>query len=275
MPAKLNLNEPLIIKLYVDEFMSAPKLAKMFKCSDVTIMNVLKRNAVGVRTSREQQLADAGIRDPKIIGDLYMSGTSTIQIHKAIGCDYETILRVLDSLGIPRNNTYLTSGFEDDVYVELIQIFPDVEIKRNTRKVLSGLELDFYIPEYKLGIEFNGTYWHSDRFVNSKRHFEKWKMCWEQNVILISIWEDDWIKSREAVLNHIKLIRTPEFAVTSEVKTTVNLDYETGLLVHRLNEGYVFGNWTPNKRRSNKLTYYGCGFLEIEMGGDSHVPSRL
>jgi hypothetical protein len=35
------------------------------------------------------------------------------------------------------------------------------------------LEIDIYLPELKLGFEFNGLYWHSNKFKEKNYHLNK------------------------------------------------------------------------------------------------------
>lgn len=65
-------------------------------------------------------------------------------------------------------------------------------ILENAKDIISPYEIDIYIPELKLGIEFNGTYWHSSRFKNKEYHLNKYNASIENNITLITIWEDDW-----------------------------------------------------------------------------------
>ena len=46
MPKKLNLNEKAIIKMYLEDKISTKQIAKKFKCSDVHICKILKKNNV-------------------------------------------------------------------------------------------------------------------------------------------------------------------------------------------------------------------------------------
>lgn len=60
-------------------------------------------------------------------------------------------------------------------------------------------ELDLYIPEKKIAIEFNGVYYHSEKFVERNYHYNKYKSCWEKGIQLLQIWEDDWNYSETIV----------------------------------------------------------------------------
>ena len=65
-------------------------------------------------------------------------------------------------------------------------------------------ELDIYLPNYNLAIEYNGTaYHHSSKstyvksyykntYIPSDYHFNKWKLCHNNDVILLSIYDFYW-----------------------------------------------------------------------------------
>lgn len=60
------------------------------------------------------------------------------------------------------------------------------------------MELDFFIPEHSLAIEVNGTYWHSEQAGKGEYyHFDKSKLCRENNVRLIHVWEHEWYDDRK------------------------------------------------------------------------------
>lgn len=72
-------------------------------------------------------------------------------------------------------------------------------------------EIDIYLPEIKTGIEFNGVYYHSEKFVPKNYHLTKKEACEENSIKLIQIWEDDWINKNNIVkkmilhkINHSK-----------------------------------------------------------------------
>lgn len=59
-------------------------------------------------------------------------------------------------------------------------------------------QLDIYIPEKKVAIEVNGTYWHSEQQgKDSKYHYTKSKLCREAGIRLIHVWEHEWHNSRQ------------------------------------------------------------------------------
>ena len=66
------------------------------------------------------------------------------------------------------------------------------------------LQLDIFIPSLKLGIEFNGMFWHSERYKkNNNYHLEKYEVFNKNGIELIYIWEDDWNHLNEIVMSNI------------------------------------------------------------------------
>ena len=84
--------------------------------------------------------------------------------------------------------------------VEFIkQIYPH-EIILNDTTILSGKEIDIYLPELKIAIEFNGTYYHSDLFKKDKNyHLNKTKECNKLGIKLIHIWDSDWVYNQDII----------------------------------------------------------------------------
>lgn len=61
----------------------------------------------------------------------------------------------------------------------------------HTHNVLPGRkEIDMYCPDFNIGIEYNGSYWHSSRTKTSTYHRDKSNAANEAGVFLYHIW--DW-----------------------------------------------------------------------------------
>lgn len=67
-------------------------------------------------------------------------------------------------------------------------------------------EIDIYLPDLKLGFEFNGLYYHSDKFKDKNYHLDKTNYFKEREIRIIHIWEDDWDIKQSIVESQIKNI---------------------------------------------------------------------
>lgn len=76
-------------------------------------------------------------------------------------------------------------------------------VLQNDRTQIKPKELDIYIPDLNLAFEFNGTYWHSERFKDINHRENKTKLCKNKNINLIHIEERDWKEDKKKVLTSI------------------------------------------------------------------------
>ena len=72
------------------------------------------------------------------------------------------------------------------------------------KRVVGNLELDIYIPDYNIGVECNGIYWHSDQVKPKDYHYHKYKTYKNSDIQVLSIWED-WIKNKSKIVESILL----------------------------------------------------------------------
>ncbi|MBT9137700.1 MAG: hypothetical protein DDT31_00238 [Syntrophomonadaceae bacterium] len=74
-----------------------------------------------------------------------------------------------------------------------------IGVESRSRKIIPPRELDIWIPEKKLAIEFDGTYWHSAKFEGRKKCREKLELCEARSIHLITLQEHLWINHSEMV----------------------------------------------------------------------------
>ena len=92
-----------------------------------------------------------------------------------------------------------------EIYQYLIEKLGSENVILHDRSILNGKEIDIYLPKYKIGIEYNGLYWHSE--VNGKDrwyHINKLNECNEKGINLIQIFEDEYFFNKEIVFKKIE-----------------------------------------------------------------------
>lgn len=102
--------------------------------------------------------------------------------------------------GCPSCN-HMKSAPEDQV-ARFLSTFTTV-VQRD-RKIIGPKELDIFLPEHNLAIEYCGMYWHShgdaaDERKNKRRHAEKHRLCAEQGIRLITLFETEWAERQQTV----------------------------------------------------------------------------
>jgi len=102
-------------------------------------------------------------------------------------------------------NKYNISSLE--TYIKSYLEKNKLNFKENDRLVLDGLELDFYLPNYKIAIECNGLYWHSEKNGKDKDyHLNKTLICKQNNIRLIHLFEDDIKLSKNIIISKLNSI---------------------------------------------------------------------
>ena len=80
-----------------------------------------------------------------------------------------------------------TSFPEQAIFYYLKKEMPDAS-NRNTDILSNNKELDIYLPSFRVGIEYDGYYWHQNE-TSKKREKEKYEACKELGITLIRIRE--------------------------------------------------------------------------------------
>lgn len=103
------------------------------------------------------------------------------------------------------------SRAEKEFQNKVEQLLPNVAMKFNDWKTITPYQLDIYIPSLCVAIEFNGNYWHSDKFLKANHnmtakdyHTMKKLMCQDKQIDLLYVWEYDWYEDSEAILTALE-----------------------------------------------------------------------
>ena len=75
--------------------------------------------------------------------------------------------------------------------------------------LLQGKEIDCYDSNNKIAFEYCGLYWHNEMSKTPRNmyyHYKKYKICKDQGVQLVTIFEDEWIYRENQCKNFIKSI---------------------------------------------------------------------
>ena len=124
---------------------------------------------------------------------------------------------------------------------DFIRSFYKGEIITNSKNIIPPMELDIFVPTLNLAIEFNGGYWHSERFKDKNYHLHKYNLCKEKGIRLISIWEWEILKDRDKIENFIKnliLEKKKLFARKLEIKE-VDVNTQREFLDINHLQGYI------------------------------------
>lgn len=128
-------------------------------------------------------------------------------IHICNICKHEDIIetnyyhyRFESNISLCTNCYPMSKGhsFKEKEISQFIRSIYSGEVIENDKSLIKK-EIDILIPEKKLGIEFNGIYWHSDEIKPKNYHLNKTEECNKLGYDLIHIFEDDWLSKQEIV----------------------------------------------------------------------------
>jgi hypothetical protein len=82
-----------------------------------------------------------------------------------------------------------------------------VKVVQDEREMLGGLHIDIWLPEKRIGIEYNGSHWHTESRVKNK-HRDKYERAKATGVRLIQVFDFEWLERPNAVRNRLTAILT-------------------------------------------------------------------
>lgn len=125
----------------------------------------------------------------------------TIQdIEKLLDIQTSAALKYVHKYGLEDNVQWLdmTSNEEEEIARE-VESFSKCKVSRHIRDLIPPYELDIYIPDKRIAIEFNGSFWHSVECKGRDYHRNKTEMCEEKGIRLIHIFEHEWVEAPERI----------------------------------------------------------------------------
>ena len=149
-----------------------------------------------------------------------------------------------------------TSLQEIEVYNFIKMLLPNNKIIKNDRTVLNGREIDIYIPALKIGIEFNGLYFHSSNLkTDPYYHITKSIECEKKGIQLIQIMSDEWEQKKPLILDLIRRTVNKVDTVNLQNCKIVEIDKQ---------EGNIFLNNHSINSYDKKSTLYYAVLLDNE-----------
>lgn len=131
---------------------------------------------------------------------------TTIDIANDLGVSCSTIVKTAAKFDLKGYAIVNTSRGEQEVRTFIESLGVKTIHAKGT--VIPHLDIDIYCPDYNIGVEYNGLYWHSDLIVDDKLyHYKKCKACSDKQIRLINVYEDEWDNpvKREIVKSLIKI----------------------------------------------------------------------
>lgn len=136
---------------------------------------------------------------------LYVSAKTPVSmICREHGIFKQTPEMLFNGYGCPHCSNQ-TSMQEREIIDFVKGLVGNDNVKIKDREVLEGKEIDILIPSKKVGIEYNGNFWHSETKGKDRNyHVNKTKLAESKGYRLIQIFSDEYKDSKELVLDKIR-----------------------------------------------------------------------
>ena len=143
-------------------------------------------------------------------------------------------------------------------------------IETSNRSIINPYELDIWIPEKKIAIEFDGVYWHSERFKEKGYHQKKTLLCKEQGIRLIHIPELVWDYQNTMIKEIIKnALGLTEHKIYARNTICIELDSSTyrNFLFNNHIQGPIDSKYRYGLMHENTLvSVFGYGMSRFKKG---------
>jgi hypothetical protein len=130
-------------------------------------------------------------------------------------------------------------SIKEKILLEYIQSIYSGEVISGYR---DGIEIDIYLPELKIGIEFNGLYWHSNKFKEPNYHINKLNYFKEKGINIKFIYEDDFDNNLNIIKSQINNwlgLSNKIYARKTVIKQIKSVDEYRDFLNNNHIQGYV------------------------------------
>lgn len=156
------------------------------KCRKTSI----KKYKVPHHTQKDwSEMAKDVLNDPSKLETMYVEHGG-IKLADILGVDDTTVYERLKKFNIEILKG--SSAGERSLASFIISLVGDDNVIIGDRTVLDGKEIDILIPSMGIGIEYNGLFWHSSKFVDRNYHLDKLKLANSKGIRLLHVFEDEW-----------------------------------------------------------------------------------
>lgn len=146
---------------------------------------------------------------------------------------------------------------------EIDALLDEIGVKHiRTRKIIPPKEIDAYCPDYNIGIEFNGNYWHASNRKSSDYHLNKSLDARKKGVRIYHIFEYEWNnpEKKTEIIKEIKSLFESSDKIETEKEIVVDVAKDD--VFHLEKQGYILSKRLPpesHKVVCNRFEVFDCG----------------
>lgn len=207
---------------------------------------------------------------------------TTGTIANYLNCNKSTVTEYLHKF----NLWYLIDNYSSTPEKEIDNILTNLNIYHyKTKQIITPKEIDHFCPEYSMGIEFNGNFYHNDINHPIDYHQKKSLDALDKNIFLYHIFEYEWSNPdvKNNVINEItNIFNDPNYWLEHKKQDRFTINITKFNILPYLKNGYKIKNILPPNYiwcSSSGVPYfttfkpnikdivfkiYDCGSVELE-----------
>ena len=139
--------------------------------------------------------------------------------------------------------THHISKGEQEIMDWIREYVPNAE---HAYRKLDGYEIDIYLPDQKIGIEYNGVYYHSTEFREKYAHRRKLEIAQKMGIRLMQFWDLEW-ETKQDIVKSIILNALGIHSVRIFARDTVLCDVSSKNARAFCEENHLHGFRAANK----------------------------
>lgn len=169
------------------------------------VPSVVARSTENRAAARDQIYKD--IRTKEWWDEHYVAKKLSLSaLSRMSGVTDGTLSKVANELGIQIRQSVSISSVE--LIIRQALVHHSISYETNVKGLLAGShEIDIWLPEFKLGIEVHGVYWHSDAVKSGimleTLHFNKFLWARQKGIRLLQFWDYEVINDEQSCIDVI------------------------------------------------------------------------
>lgn len=188
-------NKDELEQLYFQQNMTLLDIGKYYKVSNVTVKKWFVYYDIKL-LSHSQTITQKVV--PKII--TYNNTNYGYDHYFGSDIGKKTVKNTfIEKYGVP----WHPIGNESNAELEVLEYF-NILVPGFEKKRIYGIELDGFNEELKIAFEYNGLFYHSEKYKGKDLHYKKYKICLDNNIRLFTIFEDEWLNRKNQVTGFIR-----------------------------------------------------------------------
>jgi DNA-binding CsgD family transcriptional regulator len=188
-------NKEWLVNEYLVKNRSLTDISKELKCSRDLIKTYLTFHNINQKPRNKERVWHIDF------SNIDWKNKTSLEVAKELNCSEEYVRQYQIDNNIPRKSGCNQSKQERE-FIRFLTL-NNINTIENSKSIIPPYEIDIYLPEYKIGIELHGVYWHSIKFVSEDYHYKKRKLAEEKGIRLIQIFEDSFNDKKEKYFNEI------------------------------------------------------------------------